>query len=539
LTPDGRHVVYRANNGTSLIARPVDALQGLTLATGEIRAPFISPDGRWVGFTDGTSVLRKVAITGGPAATFASTDGGNARGAVWLPDDSVIFATAAVSTGLHRVSAGGGEVTVLTRPERARGEVDHWWPEALPGSDAVLYTIAATTPEATQIAVLDLADGSSKVVIKGGSHATYVPTGYLLYTAGRALMAVAFDVTRRETVGAPVAVLPRLVTTSYGAANVTVASSVGTLAYVDAPGATVGAGVRSIVWVDRQGREEPVGAPPRAYTYPRLSQDGMRLTVSAADQDQDLWNFDLGERTLTRLTFDPSFDSFPEWAPDGERLYFQSRRTGSGNIYAVGADGSGLERLTDGDFEAPTGLTPDGRQLLVTEITEATGWDMSVLALDGTKEVTSLLKTRFSEGIAVVSPNGRWLAYQANDTGKFEVYVRPWPITDDRKWQMSSGGGSRPVWNRDGRELFYLSETGALMRVGVEERPVWTASAPSKLFDGPYGIGGSPARFFDISPDGRRFIIVKEGGDGRTAALPQVVVVQNWFEELKRLVPAN
>jgi serine/threonine protein kinase/Tol biopolymer transport system component len=539
LTPDGRHVVYRANNGNALVARPLDALQGITLATGEIRAPFISPDGRWVGFTDGTSVLRKVALAGGPVATLASTDGGNARGAVWLPDDSIIFATAAVSTGLQRVSARGGGVTVLTRPEQARGEVDHWWPEVLPGDDAILYTIAATTLEASRIAVLDLTDNSSTVVITGGSHATYVPTGHLIYAAGGALMAVPFDVNRRKTTGTPVPVLRRLVTTSYGAANVTVAGSGGTLAYVDAPGAAVGPGVRSIAWVDRQGREESLGAPPRAYTYPRISPDGTRLAVSAADQEQDLWSLDLDRRTLTRLTFDSAFDSFPEWAPDGRRLFFQSRRTGKGNIYVVGSDGSGLERLTHGDFEAPTGFTPDGSHILVTEITESTGWDMSVLALDEPRTLSSLLRTRFNEGMAVVSPEGRWLAYQANDSGTFEIYVRPWRIVDDRKWQVSGGGGSRPMWSHDGRELFYLDGSGAMMRVSVGEGSGWTASAATRLFEGPYGIGGSPARFFDISRDGRRFIIVKEGSDGRTAALPQVVVVRNWFEELKRLVPTN
>jgi eukaryotic-like serine/threonine-protein kinase len=162
-----------------------------------------------------------------------------------------------------------------------------------------------------------------------------------------------------------------------------------------------------------------------------------------------------------------------------------------------------------------------------------------MLALDGTRHTTPLIKTRFNEGGGVVSPDGRWLAYQANDTGVFEVYVRPWPNVNDGKWQISTGGGTRLVWARDARELFYLGTDGAVMRVAVEARSNWTTSAPTKLFEGPNIIGGSPGRSFDISPDGRRFLMIREGATGKDAAQPQMVIVQNWVQELKQRVPTR
>jgi hypothetical protein len=211
LTPDGRYVVYRGSNGTALYVRPVDGLEGTRLATGEIRGLFASPDGRWVGFSDGLTALKKVALTGGPVVTITPHDGGNSRGAVWLSDDTVIFAGSNPAIGLQRVSAGGGEVVVLTRPDRTRGEIDHLWPEALPGGSEILYTIlTADGPDASQIAVLDLATGTSNVVLRGGSHAHYVPTGHLLYGARGTLLAVPFDVAQSEVRGTPVPVLLRI-----------------------------------------------------------------------------------------------------------------------------------------------------------------------------------------------------------------------------------------------------------------------------------------------------------------------------------------
>ncbi len=270
ITPDGTRVIYVGNNGTQLFVRPLDQLEPRAIATGSgLRGVSVSPDGQWVGFADATSgastaTLKKVAITGGPTVTVAQMDGPS-RGAAWAPDDTIIFATISPATGLQRVSAAGGEPTVLTKPDRERGEFDHLWPEFLPGGEAVLFTITSEIDsiENAQIAVLDLQTGTSKVLIRGGSHAHYVPTGHLVYGVTGTLRAVAFDLGRLEVVGTPAPVLDGVVTTRPGAADVAVAAN-GSLVYVS--GVAGGGGRQTVVSVDRQGRASPLpGLPLDAY----------------------------------------------------------------------------------------------------------------------------------------------------------------------------------------------------------------------------------------------------------------------------------
>ena len=263
ITPDGTRVVYVGSNN-QLFVRPLDQLDATAILTGAapLNWVFVSPDGQWVGFAEART-LKKVAITGGPAATIAQTD--LTIGATWAPDDTIIFATFDPATGLRRVSAGGGDVTVLTQPAQARGELDHLWPEMLPGGRAVLFTITATTGglAAAQVAVLDLATGTYNVVVRGGSHAHYVSSGHLVYTAEGTLRAVPFDLTRLEAHGTPVTMLPRVVTTPEGAGNFVVAAD-GTLAYVDAPDATSRRRARWCGWIARAERSRSV--LPRAPT---------------------------------------------------------------------------------------------------------------------------------------------------------------------------------------------------------------------------------------------------------------------------------
>ena len=340
-----RHASHLRRSNNQLFVRPLDQLDARAILTGAapLNWVFVSPDGQWVGFAEART-LKKVALTGGPAVTIVQTD--LTIGATWAPDDTIIFATSDPATGLQRVSAGGGDVTVLTRPDQARGELDHLWPEMLPGGRAVLFTITATTGglEAAQVAVLDLATGKYKVVVRGGSHAHYVPSGHLVYTAEGTLRAVPFDLTRLETRGTPVTVLPRLVTTQQGAGNFDVAAD-GTLAYVDAPGATSRRRARWCGWI-AQGREEPLGAPPRPYFHPRVSPDGTRVAVAIEDQENDIWVWDLARQTLDRLTFGPAADFAPVWTPDGHRLVFFSQREGEGGLFWQAADGpGGAERL--------------------------------------------------------------------------------------------------------------------------------------------------------------------------------------------------
>ena len=328
-------------------------------------------------------------------------------------------------------------------------------------------------------------------------------------------------------------------TTPAGAVDAVVASD-GTLAYVS--GGVAGAS-RTLVWVDRQGRETPIPAPPRAYVYPRLSPDGTRVAVHAGDQELDLWIWDLGRTTLTRVTSDPSIDAHPVWTPDGRRVIFSSDRAGARNLFWQAADGTGeVERLSESPNQQNATAVSPGRLLIFTETAPKTGDDVMQMELDGTHRVTPLVQSPFAERNGIVSPDGRWLAYEANDSGRVEISVRPFPDVNSGHWQVSTAGGTRPLWARSGQELFYVAPTGALMRVGVERGPSWAATTPALLVKDGYSTspGGFFARTYDISPDGQRFLMIKEGGGaGQTAAPPQIIVVQHWVEELKRLVPTK
>ena len=540
ITPDGSRVIYVGNNGRELFIRQLDALQPVSLVTGTPRAPFVSPDGQWVGFIDATTVMKKTAFTGGPAVTIATLDGGS-RGAAWTPDGTIIFATSAPTTGLQQVAATGGATTVLTRPDRTRGESDHVWPELLPGAQALLFTIWPSVggADAAQIAVFDRQTGTQKVVVRGGSHAHYVGNGYLIYVAGNTLRAVRFDPETLETRGTAIPVVPDVVTTETapaGGADAVVAAN-GTLAYVRGIG--VGVAQQTLVWVDRQGREEPIPAPVRPYFTPQVNPADGRVLVVA---DQDLWIWEPPQKTLARLTFTPGLDVYPLWTPDGRRVVFSSEREGARNLFWQTADGAGaVERLTRSpNTQYSTAVSPDGRHVIFTETAPASGEDVMQVELTGNHTVTALVQSPFAERNGILSPDGRWLAYEANDSGQVEIYVRPYPPITSGHWQVSTGGGTRPLWSRTGQELFYVSPAGAIMRVGVGSGATWATTTPSTIVKEGYttALGAFIGRTYDISRDGQRFLVVKTASDPNVAP-PQIIVVQHFDEELKRLVPTK
>jgi serine/threonine-protein kinase len=275
--------------------------------------------------------------------------------------------------------------------------------------------------------------------------------------------------------------------------------------------------VRSARWCGSTGRvrETPIAAAARGYVYPRVSPDGTRIAVGNVDQDNDIWLWDVARATLTPVTFDPGVDTYPVWRPDGRRLFFASERAGALNLFGQAADGTGaVERLTESpNAQNPTAISPDGTRLVFTEMTATTGEDVMALPLEGAHKVMPLVQTPSAERNGIISPDGRWLAYEANDSGQLEVYVRPFPEVTTGHWKVSTAGGTRPLWARNGQELFYLAPDGALMRVGVERGPTWAATAPTKLLDGRsfYGSGGVSGRAYDVSPDGKRFLMINPG----------------------------
>src|SRR6185295_12858122 len=243
---------------------------------------------------------------------------------------------------------------------------------------------------------------------------------------------------------------------------------------------------------------------------PALSPDGTRAMVFGNDQEHDLWLWDFARTTLTRLTLAPGIDGIGVWTPDGRRVIFSSDRTGVRNLFSQAADGTGaVDRLTESlNTQYPSAVSPDGRRLIFSEEAPGTADDVMMMELDGSRRVTPLVQSPFAERNGIVSPDGRWLAYEANDSGRVEVYVRPFPEVNSGHWQVSTTGGTRPLWAPSGQELFYAAPTGALMRVGVERGPSWAGTTPTLLVKEGYLTiaGGNFGRTYDISPDGQRFL---------------------------------
>ena len=555
ISSDGTRLVYAGRGSTAgLHVRAMEQLRSLPLGgTIGARWPFISPDGQWVGFSTRSGAvngeLRKVSITGGLPITICEIQG-TLRGASWAGDDTIVFATDVRATGLLTVPAGGGIPRVLTEPDPRQGELDHTLPFVLPGGRAVLFTIVAHTDalENSRIAVLDLATRQHKTLIRGGSHAEFVgpltgvsgQPGYLVYAAASTLRAVRFDPVRLEILGDPVPIVDQVLMKPSGAASFSVSRS-GALAYV--AGGRAPQRMYTLVWVDRQGREEALGTPPREYVYPRTSPDAMKIAVDIRGQDRHIWMWDLAHATLTRLTVDTEPDGFPVWTPDGARIIFHSVRSGRQDLYVQRADGTGgVQPLAKSlNTPAPNSITPDGKQLVVGELTSA-GNDLTLVHLDGTARTEPLIHTAFEEINGEISPDGRWLAYESNELRQREIYVRPFPNVNGGRWQVSIGGGQQPLWARSGRELLYVSPSlNGLISVAVATDSTFSNRNGVKVFDTSTYLTAGAGRSYDLSPDGRKFLMIKNAAASGSPDQPPaaITVVLNWQEELKQRVPAR
>jgi eukaryotic-like serine/threonine-protein kinase len=535
IAPDGQLIVYVGANDSKLFLRRLDEPDAKPLeALGVPHHPFFSPDGQWIAFFDGTSWLRKVALKGGPAVTVCRV-GASPNGGAWVSDNRIVFTTALGV--LFTVDASGGEPERLEMPDPQFGDTS---PEPLPGKDAFLFTRLnrSRSGNDASVFVFDLQSRTSRVALRGAYDAHYVSTGHLVFAAGPTLRAAAFDIGTLQVTGPPTPVVDHVVRSSFGPAEFDIAAN-GTLAYV---AGDVPAGIRTLAWVERDGHEEPLAAPARAYTYARVSPDGRRLALDVRDQENDIWIWDFARATLARFTFDPGFDQYPVWSPDGSQIYYDGSIGTKGGIIRQRVDGSTApEPLTDSNNPQFTqSISGDGRMLVFREDREQTGQDLLVLMVT-TRTSQPLMQTNAPERNGEVSPDGHWLAYESTESGQTEVYVRPMSVAAQGRWQISTGGGTRPAWARNGRELFYMSPAGAMMSAVVEPRSSFTAGRPTMLFSGRYYFGGgiNAGRTYDVSPDGRRFLMIKEGSNDPNAAPPTINVVLNWLDELKRLVPAK
>jgi serine/threonine-protein kinase len=532
LSPDGTRLVYVAIQGggqQQLYLRPMDSLEARPIPSTEGAVnPFFSPDGQWVGFYGGQK-LKKVSLNGGAAMTLGAVV--TPHGASWGSQGTIAFAPAGASV-LQQLSEAGGASQPLTRLEK--GEGSHRWPEYLPGGKALLFTSGASVANwnNAKVAVQSVGTGERRNLVQGGTQPRYAASGHLVYAQGGNLMAMPFDQQRLAVTGAAVPVVEGILQfRSSGAAQYSLSAS-GSLAYV--PGA-IQADQRRMVWVTRTGAEQPSTAPAHAYRGPRLSPDGQRIAVAIEEQEAQIWLYDLSRETLTRLTFEGNVNVNPVWTRDGKRITFTSNKEGPQNLFWQLADGSGgLERLTTSEsVNTPSSWSPDGQLLAFWEVNAATGWDIWVLR-PSDRKVQPFLRTAFNESVPRFSPDGRWLAYISDESGRYEIYVQPYPGPGG-KWQISTEGGTEPVWNPNGRELFYRSGD-KMMAVDIATQPGFSAGKPRVLFEGRYEP--TPATFpnYDVSPDGQRFLMLKPA-EANEAAPTQINVVLNWFEELKRRVP--
>ena len=458
ISPDGTRLVYAANQ--QLYLRPMDSLEASPISGTEGGdGPFFSPDGQWVGFWD-RGTLKKVFINGGSPLTLCDVPD-TPHGTSWMTGDTIIFGRGL--EGIWQVSAAGGTAQLITTAE---GRTERW-PTLLPDGKAVLFTsvVLGGGRDGAQIVVQDLETGERRVLIEGGTDARYAPTGHLVYVRQGTLLAVPFDLVRLEVSGSPVPIVEGVAETPEGAGQYSF-SSLGRLVY--APGGVVGT-ERTLVWVDRQGAVEPLAVPPRTYGYPRLSPVGRQLAVGSGG---DIWVCDLERQTLSRLTFDSGQDETPVWTPDGMWVTFAGTRDKVMTLLRRLADGSGEEEVlvTLQEHAHATSWSPDGQVLTFGMGPSSTASEgIWLLPLEGDRKPILLLKTPFNVYASRLSPDGRWIAYASDRSGRSEIYVQPFPGLGG-KWQISTDGGGHAVWARNGRELFYRNGD-KMMVVEVTTQP--------------------------------------------------------------------
>jgi serine/threonine-protein kinase len=546
ISPDGASVAFTPLGGRASI-RHLNGLEPQLVegskTPGFQGAPLFSPDGAFLSFIEGNAIisskrqLQKTALSGGAATTLVDYD--MFHGGDWARD-GWIYWTAQYPGGIVRIRDAGGAVEPVTELDAQKEERSHRFAHLLPDEQAIMYTVASgdiDTYDDARIELFDLRTKQKKTILTGGTSAVYSASGHIVYARAGKLFAAPFDVTRREVTGGSFEVLNGvLMSSNTGAANFALSRG-GDLAYV--PGAVEG-GRRTLVWVDRTGKEEPLPLPPASYLYPRLSPDGRSLAVEIEGPNHDFYVYDFARAVMSKMTTDGESHD-PVWSPDGKRLAFRSWLMGGMTMWLMPSDRSAnATRLNpSGTRESPVSFSPDGRFLAFDAKNSNTNDDAWVLPLEGGGPSLPVAQSRFGEGSAKFSPDGHWIAYSSDESGRPEVYVQAFPGPGP-KLQISNGGGTDPIWRRTGGELYYHNRTD-MMTVSYTSSSEFRPSAPKRLWQWQYSAGngascgmpGVSSSNYDVTADGQRFLMVKEQSGSIDGT--KVVVVLNWAEQLKEL----
>jgi eukaryotic-like serine/threonine-protein kinase len=532
ISPDARQIAYCTRGGIFL--RALDELQARIIPGTETNpsSPFFSPNGKWLGYLSlDDNKLKKIAVSGGAPVDLC--DARRMLGASWDADDTIVYAEEGdvEHRGIMRISANGGSPEKLIELKK---DEYFYYPRLLPDGKSVMFTLG---PPPYKIALQSLESRERKVLFPGDT-AWYLPTGHIVYALANSLFAVPFHLDTLQIAGGAVPMIEGVFRTSALYPPSYAVSGSGTLAYLPE---TIGAATtkRYLAWVDRKGKEELLAAPSNAYRDARISPDGKRVALSmATTSNENIWTWDLVRETLTRLTFDESRDLYPLWTHDGKRIFFASQLSGWFGVYWKAADGTGgVEQLSGTPVIGhcyPYAWSGDGNNLLL--IQNINNSDIGAVSMEGERKWRPLLKEKFNETQPGISPDGKWMAYVSDESGQNEVYVRPFPgVESGARLQVSTDHGNSPLWSPDGRELFYRNDD-SFMAVQVETEPTFNLLKPRVLFKGTY-------LSWDISPDGKRFLMIKppkSTGAGPTEAGPRKInIVLNWFEELKQRVPVK